>query len=68
MKLSNERAFVKTAYEELKIEVRATKIIILESSITDGELDYVMFQDRFGRQWQVYKKNNKYSTKEYIKK
>ena len=60
MKLNAEKKFVKTVCEELKVEVRATKITILESSITDGEIDYVMFQDRFGRQWQVYKKNNQY--------
>lgn len=68
MKYEKERKFVKEVNEALKEEVIVSRIILLESGFENKELTYVMYEDRFGREFQVYKKNGKYSKNEYIPK
>ncbi len=63
----NIREFIKKANEELKEEVNTSKCIVLEESITDGIIDYVMYEDRFGRQWQIRKVGCEFSKNEYVK-
>ena len=53
MKYMKERSFVKTINEILKEEVNVNKIIVLESSSRNNEINYVLYEDRFGRQWNV---------------
>lgn len=55
MKFRKECDFVKRANEELKEEVISSRIEILESSKTNGEIDSVLYKDRFGREFKVYK-------------
>lgn len=59
--------FIKAANEYLREEVDVDRCIILEESIVDGKIDYVMYEDRFGRQWQIRMKENQYSKTEYVK-
>ena len=66
MRDMKEREFVKRACENLKEEIMISKIVLLESSKINGEIDYVMYEDRFGRQWQIYLRNGKYMKEEYI--
>ena len=66
MKYTKEREFVKKANEYLKQEVTISRINILETGEKDDELVYVMYEDKFRRQYQVYKKNNEYTKHEYI--
>ena len=68
MKYEKERKFVKEVNEALKEEIIVSRIVILESGSERQELTYVMYEDRFKRQYQVYKKNGKYSKNEYIPK
>ena len=65
MKNIKERQFVKKVNENLKEEVNTSKIIILETSKVDNQIDYVMYEDRFGRQYQVYYRNGQYKKEEY---
>lgn len=68
MKYEKERKFVKEVNEALKEEVIVSRIILLESGSSKNELNYVMYEDRFGRQFQVYKKNGVYSKNEYVER
>lgn len=65
MKNMKERKFVKIANEVLKEEVMISKIIILESGSTNKQVDYVMYRDRFGREYQINKRNGIYTKNEY---
>lgn len=66
MKYLKERKFVKFVNDYLKEEVNTSKIIILESSSINKEINYVMYEDRFGRQYQVDTFNGRINKKEYI--
>lgn len=61
------RNFIREANRYLREEVDADSCTLLEESIVDGNMDYVMYEDRFGRQWQVRKKGEEYSKTEYVK-
>ena len=61
------RNFIREANRNLKEEVDADSCTLLEESIVDGSIDYVMYEDRFGRQWQIRKKGDGYSKTEYVK-
>lgn len=68
MKYNKEREFVKKAHEFLKEEIIVSRIIILESGSDKNGLHYVMYEDRFGRQFQINKYDNEYLKKEYFSK
>ena len=68
MKYIKEREFVKKAHEYLKEEIIVSRIIILESGSDKNGLHYVMYEDRFGRQFQINKYGDEYSKKEYFPK
>lgn len=68
MKYRKERDFVKKVNEELKEEVTVSRITVLESSLEAGEITSVLYEDRFGRQFEVYKnKQGLYSRRELKK-
>ena len=67
MKYMKERKFVKFCNEVLQEEVNVNKITILESSSKNKEINYVMYEDRFGRQWMVDTYTGKVVKREYIK-
>lgn len=54
MKYRKERDFVKQVNEELKEEVIVSRIIILESGEKNGKVNSVLYEDRFGREFEVY--------------
>ena len=63
-----ERNFIVEVNNALLEEVRAEKCVILESGTLDGVVNYVMYEDRFRRQWQIYfTERNGYSKREYKK-
>lgn len=68
MKYLKEREFVKKAHDYLKEEITASRIILLESGSDKTGLTYVMYEDRFGRQFQINKYGSEYSKKEYFPK
>ena len=56
MKYMKERNFVKEAFEEYHREIKVSRIEILESTEDkDGNINYVLFTDRFGDQYEVSK-------------
>lgn len=68
MKYRKERDFVKQVNEALKEEVIVSRIIILESGEKNGKVNSVLYEDRFGRQFEVYKtKQGLYSRRELKK-
>ena len=66
MKYEKERKFVKEACNQLKEEVIVSRIKLLESGSDRNGLNYVMYEDRFGREFQITKRNGIYSKKEYV--
>ena len=63
-----ERNFIVEVNNALQEEVRVDKCIILESGSEFGVVNYVMYEDRFGREWQIYySEKNGYSKTEYKK-
>ncbi|MBR2652454.1 MAG: hypothetical protein IKB83_00015 [Mycoplasmataceae bacterium] len=54
MKYRKEREFVKKVNEELKEEVIVSRIIILESGEKNGKVNSVLYEDRFGREFEAY--------------
>lgn len=59
MKYMKERKFVKEAFENEKIEIKVSTITIIESTEDkDGNINYVLFTDRFGEQYEVRKNRN----------
>lgn len=60
MKYEKERKFVKEACEQLKEEVIVSRIKILESGSDSNGLNYILYEDRFGNEYSVTKKNGEY--------
>lgn len=54
MKYVKERNFVKSIFEENQKELKKSTIVILESTIEKGQLTSVLFEDRFGNQYECY--------------
>ena len=68
MKHRKERDFVKKVNEAIHEEVTVSRITPLESSSEGGEITSVLYEDRFGRQFEVYKnKQGLYSRRELKK-
>lgn len=56
MKYQKERKFVKEAFDEYHKEIKVSTIIILESAENkEGQIERVLFEDRFGEQYEVRK-------------
>lgn len=54
MKYRKERDFVKIVNEALQEEVIVSRINILEASSEGGKVTEVLYEDRFGKQYEVY--------------
>lgn len=54
MKYRKERDFVKLVNEALQEEVIVSRINILEASSEAGKVTYVLYKDRFGKEYEVY--------------
>jgi hypothetical protein len=54
MKYRKERDFVKQVNEALQEEVIVSRINILEASSEGGKVTEVLYEDRFGKQYEVY--------------
>ena len=54
MKYRKERDFVKIVNEALQEEVIVSRINILEASSEGGKVTKVLYEDRFGKQYDVY--------------
>lgn len=54
MKYRKERDFVKRVNEALQEEVIVSRINILESSSEGGKVTGVLYEDRFGKEYDVY--------------
>lgn len=54
MKYRKERDFVKIVNEAMQEEVTVSRINILESSSEGGKVNYVLYEDRFGKTYEVY--------------
>jgi hypothetical protein len=50
-----ERYFLKQASKYLKIYIDTENVILLESNGRGLNISYVMYEDNFGRQWQIHK-------------
>ena len=68
MKYLKERKFVKQVNEILKEEVNVSRIIVLESSSQNKEINYVLYEDRFGRQFRVDTFNGKLNKEEIVRR
>lgn len=65
IKYLTEKTFLYKASIALQKEIDLKNIIILESSGYGYIMDYVMYQDMDGIEWQVYNNNGQYSINNY---
>lgn len=61
------KGLIKRVCEENKMEIQITKVIILEIGYDQEGLNYIMYEDRFGRQWQIHRYGRRYELDEYIR-
>lgn len=55
MKYEKERKFVKEGMNQLNKEIIVSRIKILEVSEKFGKLSDVLYEDRFGKQFKIWK-------------
>lgn len=61
-----ERLFLKKASELFKIDIDFMNVVILESGCNSTvQVDYVMYEDKFNKQYQINYNNNQFTIREY---